>query len=197
MINNYKNKIISFYKTHKRMPVYTEIMKLLDFKSKNAVAKVINKLIEQNGGPITRQQFEEQDHIYWERRLANQAMDDIISRNTGIGTSNIYSMRRASAPTLLPDDVNRVKNPFPDLGKALAGGALGTEFLLDLQKKVLSGIEEVTSNDLQLLANEPVNKRIGIEKRLDRIHSKEAPSEKQQQHIDSPKSLFNDKWNNK
>lgn len=45
MINNYKNKIISFYKENKRMPVYTEIMKLLGFKSKNAVAKVIDKLI--------------------------------------------------------------------------------------------------------------------------------------------------------
>jgi len=45
MLNNYKNKIISFYKANKRMPVYTEIMKLLGFKSKNAVAKVIDKLI--------------------------------------------------------------------------------------------------------------------------------------------------------
>lgn len=45
MINDYKNKIISFYKENKRMPVYTEIMKLLGFKSKNAVAKVIDKLI--------------------------------------------------------------------------------------------------------------------------------------------------------
>lgn len=45
MINNYKNKIISFYKQNKRMPVYTEIMKLLGFKSKNSVAKVIDKLI--------------------------------------------------------------------------------------------------------------------------------------------------------
>jgi SOS regulatory protein LexA len=45
MLNNYKNKIISFYKENKRMPVYTEIMKLLGFKSKNAVAKVIDKLI--------------------------------------------------------------------------------------------------------------------------------------------------------
>jgi hypothetical protein len=104
-------------------------------------------------------------------------------------------MRRASAPTLLPDDVNRVKNPFPDLGKALAGGELGLEFLVELQQKVLSGIEEVTSNDLQLLANEPVNKRIGITERLDRIHTKESTLEKQ--HTDSPKSLFNDKWNNK
>ena len=47
MINNYKNKIISFYKENKRMPVYTEIMKLLNFKSKNAVAKVIDKLVNE------------------------------------------------------------------------------------------------------------------------------------------------------
>lgn len=47
MINNYKNKIISFYKTHKRMPVYTEMMKLLGFKSKNAVAKLVHKLIDE------------------------------------------------------------------------------------------------------------------------------------------------------
>ena len=47
MINNYKNKIISIYKQNKRMPVYTEIMKLLNFKSKNAVAKVIDKLINE------------------------------------------------------------------------------------------------------------------------------------------------------
>lgn len=47
MLNNYKNKIISFYRTNKRMPVYTEIMKLVGFKSKNAVAKLIHRLIEE------------------------------------------------------------------------------------------------------------------------------------------------------
>ncbi len=47
MIENYKNKIISFYKKHKRMPVYTEIMSLVGFKSKNAVAKLVDKLIDQ------------------------------------------------------------------------------------------------------------------------------------------------------
>lgn len=47
MINEYKNKIIGFYKQHKRMPVYTEIMALVGFKSKNAVAKLINKLIDE------------------------------------------------------------------------------------------------------------------------------------------------------
>jgi len=45
MITNYKNKIISFYKDHKRMPSYTEIMALVGFKSKNAVYKLVNKLV--------------------------------------------------------------------------------------------------------------------------------------------------------
>ena len=47
MFNDYKNKIISFYRSNRRMPVYTEIMKLLGFKSKNAVAKLIDKLINE------------------------------------------------------------------------------------------------------------------------------------------------------
>lgn len=40
-----KDKIISFYKKHKRMPGYAEIMALVGFKSKNAVYKLINKLV--------------------------------------------------------------------------------------------------------------------------------------------------------
>jgi repressor LexA len=45
MSDAYKNKIISFYKRTKRMPTYAEIMTLVGFKSKNAVYKLINKLI--------------------------------------------------------------------------------------------------------------------------------------------------------
>ncbi len=44
---NYKNKIVGFYKDHKRMPTYTEIMALLDFKSKNSVYKLVAKLISE------------------------------------------------------------------------------------------------------------------------------------------------------
>jgi len=49
MENNFlyqKNKIISFYKDNKRMPGYKEIMALVGFKSKNAVYKLINKMVE-------------------------------------------------------------------------------------------------------------------------------------------------------
>jgi repressor LexA len=43
----YKNKILTFYKEHKRMPVYTEIMQLLGFKSKNSVFKLVEKFIDE------------------------------------------------------------------------------------------------------------------------------------------------------
>ena len=46
-MNDYKNKIISFYRNNKRMPSYTEIMTLVGFKSKNAVYKLINKLVDE------------------------------------------------------------------------------------------------------------------------------------------------------
>ena len=42
-----KNKIVNFYRRHKRMPGYKEMMELLKFKSKNAVYKLINKLVEE------------------------------------------------------------------------------------------------------------------------------------------------------
>ncbi len=40
-----KERIISFYKKNRRMPGYAEIMALVGFKSKNAVYKLINKLV--------------------------------------------------------------------------------------------------------------------------------------------------------
>lgn len=42
----YKQSIISFYKRHKRMPGYKEIMSLTGFRSKNAVFKLIGKLVD-------------------------------------------------------------------------------------------------------------------------------------------------------
>lgn len=46
MFESYKNKILKFYTDTRRMPSYTEIMKLVGFKSKNAVYKLINKLVD-------------------------------------------------------------------------------------------------------------------------------------------------------
>ena len=46
-MNNQKDKIFGFYQTNKRMPSYAEIMKLVGFKSKNAVYKLINRLVDE------------------------------------------------------------------------------------------------------------------------------------------------------
>lgn len=46
MHNEYQTKLESFYSQHKRMPTYSEMMKLFSFKSKNAVFRVVGKLIE-------------------------------------------------------------------------------------------------------------------------------------------------------
>jgi SOS-response transcriptional repressor LexA len=46
MFETYKKNILGFYKENRRMPSYGEIMKLTGFKSKNAVYKLINKLVD-------------------------------------------------------------------------------------------------------------------------------------------------------
>jgi SOS regulatory protein LexA len=46
------NKLATFYKRHRRMPGYAEMMNLFGFKSKNAVFKLINKLVD--SGIITK-----------------------------------------------------------------------------------------------------------------------------------------------
>jgi repressor LexA len=44
MKNIYQTKIENFYQDNKRMPTYSEMMKLFNFKSKNAVARIVEKL---------------------------------------------------------------------------------------------------------------------------------------------------------
>lgn len=46
MRNLYQTKLESFYSDNKRMPTYREMLKLFNFKSKNAVFRVVEKLIE-------------------------------------------------------------------------------------------------------------------------------------------------------
>lgn len=51
-MEKYKKKIYQFYYQNKRMPSYSEIMTLVNFKSKNSVFKLINRL--QKAGLITK-----------------------------------------------------------------------------------------------------------------------------------------------
>ena len=47
MYNDYKSKLIRFYNRDRRMPTYSEMMNLFDFKSKNAVSRLVDKFIEE------------------------------------------------------------------------------------------------------------------------------------------------------
>jgi hypothetical protein len=107
--------------------------------------KLIHRLVELNGGElISREQYNEDQPNYWERRLANQSLDDLLSAKTGVNPGNIRSMRRASAPTVLTDDVNRTKGDFGDPSNPL-------DFLTKLQDQVASGIGEITGMEQRLL----------------------------------------------
>jgi repressor LexA len=55
MYGTYKSKVITFYERHKRMPGYQEIMRLTGFRSKNAVYKLIKKLVED--GVVLKDKF--------------------------------------------------------------------------------------------------------------------------------------------
>lgn len=48
----YKNKLSEFYHSTKRMPTYSEMMNLFGFKSKNAVFRVVEKMID--AGIVTK-----------------------------------------------------------------------------------------------------------------------------------------------
>ena len=120
--------------------------------------KMIEKLIELNGGhPPTKAEFDADQPIYWERRFANQALDELLAAQTGVSGGNIRSMRRASAPTVLDDDVNRIKEGYADPSNPIA-------FLESLQKHVASGIEEISGMTENILVNKEQPKQIAQEK---------------------------------
>ena len=103
--------------------------------------KIINRLIELNDGKlITKEQFDDDQPEYWQRRLSNQSLDDVIQARTGINAGNASSMRRASSPTVLKDDKNRTKGSFGDVNDPI-------KLLEDLQKNVEAGILELSGKD--------------------------------------------------
>jgi hypothetical protein len=118
--------------------------------------KVIGRLVELNGGKlITKEQYDADQPEYWQRRLSNQSLDDLLAARTGVNAGNIRSMRRASAPTVLEDDVNRTKGTFGDATNPM-------DFLNALQQNVAAGIEEITRADQNMLRGieEPERKEL-------------------------------------
>ena len=117
--------------------------------------KILDKLMEKNDGkPVTREQFLDADGQYWERRFADQAMDEMIAAQTGISIGNLHSMRRASAPAIV-DKRNELPEGYMPLNKILESPQGKMDFLNDLQKKVLTGIQEVTGENLGMISGSP------------------------------------------
>jgi len=108
---------------------------------------MLEKLVVQNGGKApTREQFLEENQEYWDTRLAEQALDDLMAAQTGISGANLQAMRRASAPSMV-DPRNQFKEGYLPMDKLLdPRGRM--EFINDLQSKVMRGYEKLTGTDL-------------------------------------------------
>lgn len=109
--------------------------------------KMLNKLVERNGGtPPTREQFLKENENYWDTRLAQQALDDLLSVQTGISGANITAMRQASAPSIV-DEKNQFSEGYLPMNKLLDLKGR-QEFIADLQSKVMKGYEKISGKDL-------------------------------------------------
>jgi len=109
--------------------------------------KMLDALIDRNGGKVPdRQQFLEENENYWDTRLAEQALDDLMAAQTGISGGNLQAMRRASGPSIV-DGQNELKERYLPMDKLLSQeGRL--EFIQDLQSKVLKGYEKISGKDM-------------------------------------------------
>ena len=109
--------------------------------------KMLDALIERNGGKIPdREQFLAENENYWDTRLAEQALDDLMAAQTGISGGNLQAMRRASGPSIV-DGQNELKEGYLPMDKLLTQeGRL--EFIQDLQSKVLKGYEKLSGKDM-------------------------------------------------
>jgi len=120
--------------------------------------KMLEALIERNGGKVPdREQFLNENENYWDTRLAEQALDDLMASQTGISGGNLQAMRRASAPAMV-DDRNQFSEGYMAMDKLLDPRGR-QEFIQDLQKKVLTGYEQLTGQDLGQGSLKPVEEK--------------------------------------
>ena len=126
--------------------------------------KMMDKLVEQNGGvPPTREQFLVENEEYWDTRLAEQALDDLMASRTGISVGNIQAMRRASGPAIV-DPKNELKEGYLPMDKLLSPQGKD-EFVNDLQNKVLRGYEKLSGQDLGAIKPAEEKKQIEGDKK--------------------------------
>ena len=69
----------------------------------------------------------------------------MVGGRTGVGAGDVSSIRRATAPTILDDDVNRVKS-FPTNQSAVTNPM---EYLDELDRVINEGIESLSHKYLK------------------------------------------------
>jgi hypothetical protein len=121
-----------------RMSIKDKIQQLEIFEA------ILNKLEDNNGGEFTKDQYEQEAPVYWEKRLERQSVDDIISARLGVSTGNAKSIRQALAPTILDNSPNQIKGDSP-LVKRLISGQFDVLEAIGEGNKSISNLYELNS----------------------------------------------------
>lgn len=87
---DYSEKISSFYKKHKRMPSYSEIMELFGYRSKNAAFKLVNKLVQMG--------------------IINKDKQGRLSPARLFGELKVLGYVEAGFPTMVEEDIHETRN---------------------------------------------------------------------------------------
>lgn len=121
---------------------------------------ILQKLIEKNGNKVPdRKQFLEENEEYWNKRLAEQALDDLMERMTGIKGDNIQAMRRASGPSIV-DKRNQLKDEYLSLDKLLTPEGRD-EYIKDLTSRVFDGYDKISDKQESKILEEKDKKEQG------------------------------------
>lgn len=109
--------------------------------------EILQKLIEKNNNKVPdRKQFLEENENYWDTRLAEQALDDLMASETGISGANLQAMRRAFGPSIV-DNRNELKEGYLPIDKLFTPEGR-IEYIQSLQSKVFKGYEKLTGNNI-------------------------------------------------
>jgi len=70
--------------------------------------RICEQLEKENGKPFTAEQYQAEEPIYWEKRLASQMMRSIEAMKTGCSEGNCMSLWMAMEKPILPESKNQI-----------------------------------------------------------------------------------------
>jgi len=116
---------------------------------------IIAKMIENNGGEFTREQYQQEAPDYWSTRFQKQIADNILEKKTGISSGDLKSLRLAMADTIVPSSPNRVEK-FPDvLNKLLSGEPKDFMSLMnEMAENIESGLKTISHGGVPLVKSD-------------------------------------------